>query len=582
MISKAADKLPNMHSTRFNGIPVVVQWPKGSIRVGKHEDGTPYKTEMKADYGYVPDTVAAGDEERLDVYIGPNEDAENAYVVEQLKDDGEFDEYKVMLGFDSLEEAEKCYCEHVDESKLGDISEVPFYYLFDKVMEEINSDKEQEIEETRTEIKNDEKKMADGKLSVTEAFIKLYKHEVDFYEECARQAGEFLEKALQEAGIRAIVTHRAKRPRKLREKLLKRNQKNNYQSFRNIYDDIVDLAGVRVALYLPADRDAVGEIIEKVFAPVREPKNFPEDRGPGDGVGYVATHYLVQLRPETLHKEELRYADTNIEIQVASVLMHAWAEVTHDLIYKPEKGKLTPEELKMISDLNDIVQAGEATLERLQKSVEQNRGGEDLRFELAASLTKLAKQLEAQSKEAAPVRLTAADLRKVALEAVAQDISSSLVNYLKAIGWLYQGFNVWSHPNRLQDVVQVFPDGWIQRSWGKIEGTGDTLEELQNFLAKAGLGEFYKPQLHVSYFRAKETLWKAHRKADADAQLRALWEQNKTRADEDINRVQTVKAPDDPWVARAKKQLGVDPRERMSEEQISQVLDLAQTLKTQT
>src|SRR5271170_831248 len=107
MISVTADKLPNMHSTDFRGIPVVIQWPKGSVRVGKHEDGTPYKTEMKADYGYIPDTVAAGDEERLDVYIGPNKEAENAYVVEQLKDNGEFDEYKVMLGFDSLEEAEQ-------------------------------------------------------------------------------------------------------------------------------------------------------------------------------------------------------------------------------------------------------------------------------------------------------------------------------------------------------------------------------------------------------------------------------------------------------------------------------------------
>lgn len=391
MISVTADKLPNMHSTTFRGIPVVIQWPKGSVRVGEKEDGSPFKTEMKASYGYVPDTVAAGDEERLDVYIGPNEEAENAYVVEQMKQDGEtFDEYKVMLGFDSLEQAEEIYLEHVEEQQLGDISEVPFEYLFDKVMEERGEDQEQEIEETRTEIEQDEQKVAgDGKMSVVDAFVKLYRHEVDFYEEVAQMAQEELDEALQDAGIRAIVTCRAKKPSRLRGKLQKRDRDRHYQSFRDIKDDIVDLAGVRVALYLPKDRDAVGRIIEGLFAPVRSPKVFPKDRGEADGVGYVATHYLVQLRPESLHKKELRYADTNIEIQVASVLMHAWSEVTHDLTYKPEKGPLTEDELRMVNDLNDIVQEGEQVLTRLQESVE-GRTSEELRFELTAAMTELA------------------------------------------------------------------------------------------------------------------------------------------------------------------------------------------------
>jgi len=394
MISVTADKLPNMHSTKFRGLPVVIQWPKGSVRVGEREDGTPFKTEMKASYGYIPDTVAAGDEERLDVYIGPNEEAENAYVVEQMKDDGEtFDEYKVMLGFDSLEEAEDTYLEHVEEQQLGDISEVPFEYLFDRVTQEMNQDKDQEREETRTEIEQDEQKVAGDeereKLSVVDAFVKLYRHEVDFYEEVAKMVAETLDQALQDSGIRAIVTSRAKKPNRLRGKLQKRDQSRHYQSFRDIKDDIVDLAGVRVALYLPKDREAVSGIIEELFAPVRSPKRFPENRGEGDGVGYVATHYLVQLRPENLHKKELRYADTNVEIQVASVLMHAWSEVTHDLTYKPQSGPLTEDELRMVNDLNDVVQSGEAILNELQESVE-GRTSKELRFELTAALTALA------------------------------------------------------------------------------------------------------------------------------------------------------------------------------------------------
>jgi ppGpp synthetase/RelA/SpoT-type nucleotidyltranferase len=468
MKSITADKLPNMHSTEFRGIPVVIQWPKGSTRVGERKDGTPFKTEMRADYGYIPDTVASGDEERLDVYIGPDKNAEFAYAIEQVRrDTKEFDEYKIMLGFSSLEEAEEMYNAHVGDAnsdvEMEDISEIPFDYLFDHVTAERKEDEEQEREETHTRIKEDESKIAEHseQMTVIDAFVKNYKHTFDFYEEVSKHASQELEAALQEAGIRAIVTHRAKRPRKLRTKLIERDQKRHYQSFRDIYEDIVDLAGVRVALYLPADRPAVGEIIEKVFAPMRAPKVFPRDRGPSDG-GYVATHYLVQLRPETLHKDELRYADTNIEIQVASVLMHAWAEVTHDLTYKPAKGPLTAEEMKLVNDLNTIVQAGEATLEKLQRSVESRNQGAELRFELAAALTKLGERLAVQSKGKAKTRIAPYDVFHVAKQAA---ISS------------------------------------------KIE---------------TGI-----PSIHDTYVRAKLALWKAHKADELDDKLKSFWQQKK-------------------------------------------------------
>ena len=133
---KTADKLPQQHSTEWNGMPLIIEWPTGSTRVRYREDGTPFKTEMKCDYGYIPRTEAAGDEDNLDVYIGPNEDAEFAYAIEQLNDAGDFDEYKIMLGLDSLEEAEAMYLanqEDNQEDHVGDIEEIPLKYLFDIV-----------------------------------------------------------------------------------------------------------------------------------------------------------------------------------------------------------------------------------------------------------------------------------------------------------------------------------------------------------------------------------------------------------------------------------------------------------------
>ncbi len=57
------------------------------------------------------------------------------------------------------------------------------------------------------------------------------------------------------------------------------------------------------------------------------------------------------------------------EIQVASVLMHAWSEVEHDLVYKPFSGNLTEEELTILDEINGLVLTGEIALERLQKAI---------------------------------------------------------------------------------------------------------------------------------------------------------------------------------------------------------------------
>jgi 2'-5' RNA ligase len=138
-ITKLSEKLPQQHSINFNGLNIVVEWPKGSIREGTDKDGKKWRREMHADYGYVQDIPTSQDHEDLDVYIGDNPDAVNAYIVEQLDDDGEVDEYKVMLGFDSLAEAEEMYLTHYpddwEETHLGEVAEVPFDYIFDRVEE---------------------------------------------------------------------------------------------------------------------------------------------------------------------------------------------------------------------------------------------------------------------------------------------------------------------------------------------------------------------------------------------------------------------------------------------------------------
>jgi hypothetical protein len=132
-------KLPQHHSGEYRGLSLTIEWPRGSTRVGKDKEGKPWRTEMAADYGYVNETSAAGDKEPLDVYIGEDPESDKVFVIEQLKEDGSFDEYKAIFGESDLDSALRLYLKHYPDgwgdNRVGDISEVPFDYAFDQIEE---------------------------------------------------------------------------------------------------------------------------------------------------------------------------------------------------------------------------------------------------------------------------------------------------------------------------------------------------------------------------------------------------------------------------------------------------------------
>ena len=344
-----ADQVPGEVSKKgdverdnFRGIPIVIENRKGTYREGTDPDGHHWSVLMHGDYGYVPSTEAAGDKEGMDVFIGDDKSSNYAYVVEQLDDDGEFDEYKVVLGTSDLQAAEQLYLSNYEEGweeegHVGEIYEVPLEYLFDAVKD------------------HQQKTAADPEL--VDRFVQMYERQRSLYAKAADVVRSEIEKACAQRNIRAAITSRAKLVESLHSKLEKRNAERPYQGVKDILYDIKDMAGVRVALYFPIDRAAVGEIINELYEQAKPPKEFPRDRDPGEPEGYEGTHFAV------------KYAGLVVEIQVASALMYAWAEVNHDLVYKPRMGQLTQEEYQLLDELKAIVSAGEHTVTQLQEIV---------------------------------------------------------------------------------------------------------------------------------------------------------------------------------------------------------------------
>ncbi|KAI9690067.1 MAG: hypothetical protein M1820_010045 [Bogoriella megaspora] len=178
----------------------------------------------------------------------------------------------------------------------------------------------------------------------------------------AKHVTNICKSKLSNTGIEALFTYRAKERDSLRKKLEKRNaerrqdKKPEYASEKDIKNDIVDLAGVRIALYFPDQTEQVIEMIKSAFEKVEIVAHPPDDAGAlglGHGASgasksksqgqkkhpahfeeYAALHARVRLWKEQAEGLSDWRPDDVVEIQVVSVLVHAWAQVTHDITYK--------------------------------------------------------------------------------------------------------------------------------------------------------------------------------------------------------------------------------------------------------
>lgn len=107
---------------KVHGLDIAVENPRGSERRGTDPDGTEWAHEMSDHYGYIKRTTGA-DNEHIDTYVGRNPESEQVFIVDQIdQKTGDFDEHKVMMGFNSQEEAIQAYSSNFDKGwKVGPV-----------------------------------------------------------------------------------------------------------------------------------------------------------------------------------------------------------------------------------------------------------------------------------------------------------------------------------------------------------------------------------------------------------------------------------------------------------------------------
>ena len=99
-------------------------------------------------------------------------------------------------------------------------------------------------------------------------------------------------------------------------------------------EDITDLAGIRIITFFPRTIEAIGDCIREELD-VLEHMDLSRTLLEEEAFGYRSEHYLVMLLDSRTSLPEYRpYRGLVAEIQVRTILQHAWAEIEHDIQYK--------------------------------------------------------------------------------------------------------------------------------------------------------------------------------------------------------------------------------------------------------
>lgn len=128
----------------------------------------------------------------------------------------------------------------------------------------------------------------------------------------------------------ALIESRAKKATSFAEKILRKRK------YADPLREITDLVGIRIVTHLAPETERVVERIRQRF-PVDERHSVDKARELRNGeFGYVSKHLVLVLDRPQLGKADLPESmlPLRIEVQVRTLLQHAWSAIGHDRLYK--------------------------------------------------------------------------------------------------------------------------------------------------------------------------------------------------------------------------------------------------------
>ncbi|WP_394281019.1 GTP pyrophosphokinase family protein [Corynebacterium sp.] len=183
--------------------------------------------------------------------------------------------------------------------------------------------------------------MSDNEPAHTIASLGATYHEwIAQHPTTAEDVERALEDILSDAGINFDrIVARVKTWTSLRGKAAKRHDDGSLV-YPDPWNDIHDLIGARITVLHSTEIPVVLDIIAHSFEVLRSVDKAQETKISG-GFGYGSHHLILQVTEDSEGLEE--YRGMELEVQVRTVLQHAWAEFEHDVRYKRGESSSDPQ-----------------------------------------------------------------------------------------------------------------------------------------------------------------------------------------------------------------------------------------------
>lgn len=134
---------------------------------------------------------------------------------------------------------------------------------------------------------------------------------------------------------------------------------------------ITDLSAIRIIACVENDLSKISKLIESTFE-IDYSNSIDKSKSLGtDKVGYRSIHYVAKLpRKLTRLPEYKRFENLRFEIQIRTLLQHAWAEIEHDRNYK-FSGKLPEDLTRRLKVLAGVLELADREFNLIANEVEK-------------------------------------------------------------------------------------------------------------------------------------------------------------------------------------------------------------------
>lgn len=169
-------------------------------------------------------------------------------------------------------------------------------------------------------------------------FIKRFDEEIPILHSLGKYFVELITKKICDnyninSLVKIPIEYRVKDKSSLVTKAFYRKKK-----YQNPYEDITDKVGLRIVLMSLNQISLIEELLYELdLFYYSKDRDFEQEieENPTTFI-YQSVHYIARNREDITYNGNIIKANTPCEIQIRTLLQHAYSELTHDTIYKPK------------------------------------------------------------------------------------------------------------------------------------------------------------------------------------------------------------------------------------------------------